>query len=113
MSGKPNSAVPASSHRIRSMILWQGITVEILFRPPWMPLYEELYGYPLVHLEIRVVEPKGAILPISSTGYRSHFTRLDNIEAYGGVDGYVTAWLDHEASSPHWSPIADKPLRVH
>jgi hypothetical protein len=74
---------------------WQGIDIEATYTP-------RKWGV-IAHLEIRSVAPKGAALPITSTGYRSHFHELGTVEAHGGdVVAQVTAWLDEEAAKHEW-----------
>lgn len=53
-------------------------------------------------IEIHVVRPKRTSIPITETGYRSHF--IDTIELInaGGAVTFVTAWLDREALSKEW-----------
>jgi hypothetical protein len=51
------------------------------------------------HIEIRVIAPKGAPIPVTSTGYRSHFLSAEEVRAAGDAKAYVTAWLDHEAQT--------------
>jgi hypothetical protein len=42
-------------------------------------------------------------LPITRTGYLSHFIQPGTIEAHGSdVVAQVTAWLDEEATKPDW-----------
>ncbi len=41
-------------------------------------------------------------LPFTETGYRSPFLHPDSVEAAGGPDAYVLAWLDHAAGSTEW-----------
>lgn len=54
------------------------------------------------HLEVESLKPIRAPLPITETGYRSHFLPgLELINA-GGPVTFVTAWLDREAESPKW-----------
>lgn len=84
----------------RATFLWQGLTIEALFTPNYSESYRRLYGYPLAHLQICAAGR--APLPISETGYRSHFARADTIEAAGGAEAYARAWLDHAAQSPAW-----------
>jgi hypothetical protein len=55
------------------------------------------------HIELMVVSPKGAPLPITSTGYRSHFLDEEQLIAAGGAVAYFTAWLDREATSKAWA----------
>jgi hypothetical protein len=39
---------------------------------------------------------------MTKTGYRSHFTRADEIEALGGPAAFVRAWLAEAAKDPEW-----------
>lgn len=75
---------------------WQGIEIEATYTP-------QKWGGVIAHLEIRSVKPERAPLPITSTGYRSHFHQPGTIEAHGGdVVAQVIAWLDEEAAKPEW-----------
>lgn len=56
-------------HRLQ----WDGIAIEVRYNPDWSPSYCDIYGYPLTHLEIEAVEPAKSPLPMTETGYRSHF----------------------------------------
>lgn len=59
-------------------------------------------------VEVESIAPKKAPLPISETGYRSHFmSPLDLINA-GGPVTFVTAWLDREAQSKTWRAASTK-----
>jgi hypothetical protein len=42
-------------------------------------------------------------LPITETGYRSHFIVRGYVSHHGGAVAFVTAWLDHEAERTGWS----------
>lgn len=58
------------------------------------------------HLEIESIKPKRAPLPITETGYRSHFIpTLDLINA-GGPVTFVTAWINQEAKGKAWTKSA-------
>ena len=58
------------------------------------------------HLEIESIKPKRAPLPITETGYRSHFMpALDLINA-GGPVTFVTAWINQEAKGKAWTKAA-------
>jgi len=58
------------------------------------------------HLEIESIKPKRARLPITETGYRSHFIpALDLINA-GGPVTFVTAWINQEAKGKAWTKTA-------
>ena len=44
-------------------------------------------------------------LPITETGYRSHFPHPADVEHLGGPVAYVEAWLDAMAQSKAWRRI--------
>jgi hypothetical protein len=56
----------------------------------------------LTHLTIQVLGTKHYRLPITETGYRSHFLSEAEIAEAGGSLAYVRAWLDAEAATPEW-----------
>lgn len=74
---------------------WQGIEIQVIYT-------QRKWGV-IDHLEIRSIGPERAPLPITTTGYRSHFMQPGTVEAHGGdVVAQVIAWLDEEASKPEW-----------
>jgi hypothetical protein len=82
---------PPQIHRFT----WQGIEIEASYWPIKWGI--------TAHLEIRSIHPERAPLPITETGYRSHFHPCGTVEANGGdVVAQVTAWLDEEAAKPAW-----------
>ena len=76
-------------------ILWNGITVAIRY---YQPRYCKLTGY--WHLEVKA--EGDTPLPITTTGYRSHFCDPAEIEAAGSPVDFVQAWLDEVARRPEW-----------
>ena len=81
-------------------LTWQGIAIEARYWP-------RKWGV-TAHLEIESVLPERAPLPITDTGYRSHFHQPGTIEALGGdVVAQVIAWLDQEAVKPAWRSYVD------
>ena len=77
------------------MLTWRGIIIHVVHTPRRWSAIE--------HLEIRSIAPEGAALPITGTGYRSHFVPIGTVEAHGGdVVAQVTAWLEEEAAKPEW-----------
>jgi hypothetical protein len=54
------------------------------------------------HIEIESIVPKKAPLPITETGYRSHFVSPLELVNDGGPVTFVTAWLDREAKGREW-----------
>lgn len=80
---------------------WHGITLEIVWEPCWLN-FSSSDGYETAHLEVRSVSPEDAPLPITETGYRSHFTSAETVTSFGGPVDFVLAWLDEEATTPAW-----------
>lgn len=76
-------------------LIWQGITIRVVHTPRRWSAIE--------HLEIRSIAPEGAALPITGTGYRSHFVPIGTVDAHGGdVAAQVRAWMDEESIKPDW-----------
>jgi len=55
------------------------------------------------HIEIIVLTPKGAPVPITSTGYLSHFLDEQELARAGGPVRFFIAWLDREALTKAWA----------
>ena len=76
-------------------IEWRGVLIVIR--------HELDYLWPgTSHIEVHVVRPKRAPIPITETGYRSHFINTLELINAGGAVTFVTAWLDIEAKSKAW-----------
>ncbi len=54
------------------------------------------------HIEIESLEPKRARLPITETGYRSHFLSGEEIAHAGGAVALVNAWLTVASDDKAW-----------
>ncbi len=54
------------------------------------------------HVEVESLVPKKTPLPITETGYRSHFLPPLDLVNNGGPVTFVTAWLDREAKGRDW-----------
>ena len=59
-----------------------------------------------VHLEVQ--SKTGEPVPVSETGFNSHFLPHKAVEDLGGPAKYVTAWHDHEARTPVWQKYAEQ-----
>jgi hypothetical protein len=76
------------THRLN----WRGHRIEIAYDAA------SFAGY--AHLQIRSKHARP--LPISETGYRSHFTHRLDVEHYGSPTAYVEAWLNVMAETKAW-----------
>lgn len=80
---------------------WEGIEIEATYSP--------IKWGVIAHLEIETIQPPRAPLPITETGYRSHYHPCGTVEANGGdVVAQIVAWLDEEAAKPEWQAYAAK-----
>lgn len=78
---------------ITSQIVWRDVSIEITFhKRRWKSDFD--------HMELRVEQ--GRIIPVTKTGYRSHFLPAGIVDEHGGPDGFVKAWLNHEAENSGW-----------
>ena len=77
---------------------WQGTLIEISYEPNWMPRA----GSGVAHLQVQRIEPMGAALPISATGYRSRFLPPGDVTDAGGPVEFTRAWLDDAANDCGW-----------
>jgi hypothetical protein len=80
---------------------WRGVDIEITFERAWLSIVRE-NDLAASHLTVTAVQPKRAPLPITETGYRSHFLHFEEVDQAGGPVGYVEAWLNHMAQSREW-----------
>ena len=63
---------------------------------------EDCWSPGQTQLELSVVQPKGAPVPITSTGYRCHYLPAELLAANGGPIAFFSDWLDREARTKAW-----------
>ena len=75
---------------------WEGIEIEARYAPESWKV--------IAHLEIETIDPPRCPLPVTETGYRSHFHEMGTIERdfNGDVVAAVTDWLNTEAKNKKW-----------
>lgn len=74
-------------------ITWRSVEIEVTYTP-------EKFGM-VDHIELNTKDK--AKLPVTETGYRSHFMDKGTVAQHGGAVAFVTAWLDHEAERQKWN----------
>ena len=82
-------------------IVWRGIAIEIEYEAHWLGA-DKIGGLQVAHLQVWSVEPERAALPITETGYRSHFVDRGAVANAGGPVEYVRLWLEADARSKTW-----------
>lgn len=89
----------ASDEYVSNIVVWNGIKIEVRYASHWC-------GRDFTsHLEIHALNPRKAALPMTETGYRSHFTPCGTIEGLGGPVAFATSWLERDAKRPEWRAL--------
>ena len=70
---------------------WQTHEITVSYQADWL-------GSGQWHIELRCSDP----LPVTSTGYRSHFVPSGELEDEVAIRGFVVDWLDRAAQTPEW-----------
>lgn len=104
-SGKSDPIGGNAPHKSRYEIDWRNPVTNELVRIRITHAREYLSSGS-DHLEIESLKPKRAPLPITETGYRSHFMPALELMNAGGPVTFVTAWIEHEAKGKAWSNAA-------
>lgn len=94
--------------KITYEITWQNRKIKIHYTPDAVPTYRKIYGTAMCHVGIECDEP----LPITSTGYRSHYIQADALEHYGGAVQMVTDWLVEESEKDDWKKFEISRLQL-
>jgi hypothetical protein len=81
---------------------WRGIALSVTYEANWLNICTEKLGMARAHLEIRSVRSERARLPITETGYRSHFLDPEDVVLAGGPVAFAIAWLDEFANDRAW-----------
>jgi hypothetical protein len=86
---------------------WNGPNGPIEIEIRWIADYVSFDdGQSMAHLEVESVKPARAPLPITETGYRSHFINRSNVDHMGGPEAYVEAWIDEMSHTHAWRETA-------
>ena len=85
---------------IQTVMMWQDIKISIQYKPSWIK------SVSISHLEIHSLEPERAALPVTETGYKSHFFHTDEIFSEPELKQMVEQWLDEAAQSSEWKAYA-------
>jgi len=95
MTAKPKVTKQTRRRSSTARIVWRDVTAKVRHTHDYL-----LDGQD--HVEVMVVAPAGAVLPITETGYRSHFLPAEELAAAGGAVRFVLDWLDREARTRRW-----------
>ena len=84
-------------------IQWQGIAVTVHIERNWLNS-----GFD--HIEVKANQS----LPITNTGYRSHFMTPAELDQWDSMEAFVRDWLDDAALARQWQDYlaAQRQLRL-
>ncbi|MBI1290191.1 hypothetical protein GC173_02960 [bacterium] len=78
--------------------VWEGRSIRLSYEPRWSASID--------HVEIEALDEQP--LPITGTGYRSHFFSPVEPMTIEEVTAMVVAWLDEEAKSKAWRDFIEQ-----
>ena len=91
MDNKIISETSKSPKEIRAFRLeWEGVTVYLKWEP---------YAYSGIISHLQIQSDNRVPIPVTETGYRSHFCHKAEIEELGGPVAYVRKWLEQESGT--------------
>ena len=87
---------------------WQSFDIEVRYHPD--PFHLTSRGQAaMAHIEIRIIKPARAALPITETGYRSHYTPKAIVDGFDSPGVFVVEWLEVAAQAENWqAALADQ-----
>ena len=74
-----------------STLTWEGISITLSH-------HTQRFGGPFDHLELHAKER----LPVTETGYRSHFIHPKELALWDSPEAFVLDWLNDAARHPDW-----------
>ena len=80
---------------------WRGIRIRITYERNWLAIE----GHNPCHLTLTSEVPARCPLPLTETGYLSHFTDPALVDEAGGPVEFVVAALDMAATSGDWQRL--------
>ena len=84
-------------------ITWNGTPITIHYCEDWLP--NLTIDFVMAHLKIESDDRQP--LPITGTGFKSHFIPAQEINDHGGAVAFVKAWLSHDAQSKEWTAYVE------
>lgn len=83
-------------------LVWNDTLILVSYEADWFGLSALGLDEPYAHLELQVLAPREAPLPVTDTGYRSEFLDCGLVEEAGGPLEFVREWLDGMSDSQAW-----------
>ncbi len=83
------------------IINWRGTDIQITTSTPiYSNSFKEVYGYHLINIEVKTINPEKAPLPITNTGYKSVHITEPELQSCGGSVKLILDEINASANSP-------------
>lgn len=83
-------------------LVWNEITILVSYEADWLGLSAGGFEEPCAHLELQVLHPMGAPMPLGDGGYWSEFLELGEAEEAGGPALLASALLNEFSDRLSW-----------
>jgi hypothetical protein len=101
-----HSSIERSAVRQRRVtteaLVWNEITIVVSYEADWLGLRSARFARAFSHLELQVLHPMGAPMPLGHGGYWSEFLEPGQVEAVGGPLTLALALLKEFADCQAW-----------
>ncbi len=88
------------------IINWRGTDIQITTSAPiYSNAFKKVYGYQLMHIEVKTINPEKAPLPITNTGYKSIYITEPELHSCGGSVQLILDEINASANSPEWKEL--------
>lgn len=83
-------------------LVWNEITILVSYEPDWLGRWSAGLDSPYSYLELQVLHPVGAPIPLSETGYWSDFLSPGEAESCGGPLKVAAELLNEMSDHLSW-----------
>ena len=83
-------------------LVWNEITILVSYEADWLGLFSGGFDDPCSHLELQVLHPVGAPMPLGDGAYWSEFLGCGQAEEAGGPALLASALLDEFSDRLSW-----------
>jgi hypothetical protein len=83
-------------------LVWNEITILVSYEADWLGLGAAGFARAYAHLELQVLHPMGAPIPLGDGGYWSEFLEPGQAEAAGGPRALAAALLAEFSETQAW-----------
>ena len=88
------------------IINWHGTDIQITTSTLiYLDTFQDVYGYRLIHIEVKTINPEKAPLPITNTGYKSIYITEPELQSCGGSVKLILDEINALATSPEWKEL--------